>query len=347
MGYAHPFGDPKLPMAIDLSQTLVVAVTATALFDLAEADAAYQSARNTDEATAAAVYRAYMRKHEDLPLADGTGMQLVRALFGLNARKVDDLPGPIAEVIVVSRNTADTAVRVLNAIRARGLPITRLCFTGGGDVVEHLSNFGVDLFLTTNEADAQWVINERVCAAAVLKSPPSMSLSPPDDQVRIAFDGDAVLFADDSELVYKSQGLDAFTAAENRDQNQPMRDGPYAALLRKLALAQRRLPGSIDASPIRVALVTARGAPAEMRVIKTLRAWGVHVHESFFLAGFEKTRTVATFRAHIFFDDQDLHLDLAAKHVPSGRVPYLSSSPLHPSKQAPSLLPVADERSTA
>ena len=255
-------------MAIDLSQTLVVAVTATALFDLAEADAADKTARDTDETTAAAVYSAYMRVHEDQPLLEGTGMPLVQALLGLNDRKVDDLPGPITEVIVVSRNTADTALRVLNAIRARGLSITRLCFTGGSEVVEHLSNFGVDLFLTTNEADAQRVINERTCAAAVLKPPPTMSLSPPDNQVRIAFDGDAVLFADDSELVYKTKGLEAFTAAEDRDQDKPMGDGPYAALLRKLALAQRRLPGSIDASPIRVALVTARGAPAEMRVIK-------------------------------------------------------------------------------
>jgi 5'-nucleotidase len=219
-------------------------------------------------------------------------------------------------------------VRVFNNIRSRGLTISRHAFTGGQSVVDYLDAFAVDLFLTTNVEDGQRVIDAQACAAAVLK-PPQAGDAPPEDQVRIAFDGDGVLFDDSSELVYKTEGLDRFHTIENEKQNEPMNDGPYAILLRKLALLQSRLPFGADLSPIRIAIVTARSAPAEMRVINTLRHWGVYVNEIFFLGGVQKSKVVKAFRAHIFFDDQDLHLDPAAKHVPSGRVPYRSDSPLY------------------
>jgi len=228
----------------------------------------------------------------------------------------------------MSRNSPETGVRVFNNIRKRGLSISRHAFTGGESVVDYLDAFDVDLFLTTNVSDAQKVIDGKACAAAILKEPPKDRPPLPEDQVRIAFDGDAVLFDDSSELVYKLEGLKAFHSREDASEDEPMLDGPYAQLLRKLSRLQQRLPFGVEFSPVRISIVTARNSPAEMRVIKTLRQWGVYVNEIFFLGGVEKTKVVKAFKAHIFFDDQDLHLDPAANFIPSGRVPYRSDSPL-------------------
>lgn len=324
-------------MSFDLSDTLVVGISATALFDLADADAVYKAKHAKNPQNALEEYRAYMLERENEPLRDGTGMALVRALLGLNRHASDGKP--LVEVVVMSRNSPETGVRVFNNIRSRGLPIARHAFTGGESVVDYLDAFAVDLFLTTNVDDAQRVIDAKACAAAVLKPPPLSGEAPPEDQVRIAFDGDAVLFDDASELVYKTEGLDRFHTVEDEKRNEPMNDGPYAILLRKLARLQERLPFGADVSPVRIAIVTARSAPAEMRVINTLRHWGVYVNEIFFLGGVPKSKIVKAFRAHLFFDDQDLHLDPAAKHVPSGRVPYRSDSPLYsPSSAALPLL---------
>lgn len=316
-------------MALDLSDTLVVGISATALFDLTEADAVFRAKFHEDRQTAVAEYRAYMLAHEDEDLADGTGMPLVRSLLGLNRFQESGDKRPLVEVVVMSRNSPETGVRVFNNIRRLGLPISRHAFTGGESVVDYLDAFDVDLFLTTDIPDAQRVIDGQVCAAAVLKRPPVGNTTLPENQVRIAFDGDAVLFDDSSELVYKVSGLKTFHAAEDSKQDEPMQDGPYAQLLRKLARLQQRLPFGVEFSPVRIAIVTARNSPAEMRVIKTLRHWGVYVNEIFFLGGVEKTKVVRAFKAHIFFDDQDLHLDPAAKFVPSGKVPYRSDSPLN------------------
>lgn len=327
-------------MSLDFSTTLVVGISATALFDLAEADAVYKSRSVKNPQHALEDYRAYMLERENEPLRDGTGMPLVRALLGLN-RYAPSESKPLVEVVVMSRNSPETGMRVFNTIRSRGLAITRHAFTGGESVVDYLDAFAVDLFLTTNVDDAQRVIDAQACAAAILKAPPHMADAPPDDQVRIAFDGDAVLFDDSSELVYKTEGLDRFHTIENEKQNEPMSDGPYATLLRKLARLQERLPFGADVSPLRIAIVTARSAPAEMRVMNTLRHWGVYVNDIFFLGGMQKTKVVKAFRAHLFFDDQDLHLDPAAKHVPSGRVPYRSDSPLY--RALPVALEAPDE----
>ncbi len=315
-------------MALDLSDTLVVGITATALFDLTEADKVFREKYASDKETAVSEYRAYMLAHEDEPLNDGTGMPLVKALLQLNKYKKDG-DTPLVEVVVMSRNSPETGVRVFNNIRTQNLPISRHAFTGGESVVQYLDAFDVDLFLTTNIADAQRVIDDGNCATAIVKAPPSDLASIPEGQVRIAFDGDAVLFDDSSELVYKAEGLQGFHANEDAKQDVPMPDGPYAVFLEKLSRLQKRLPFGVEFSPVHIAIVTARNAPAEMRVIKTLRHWGVYVNEIFFLGGVEKAKVLKAFRPHIFFDDQDLHLDPAAKHVPAGKVPYKSSSPLN------------------
>ena len=269
-----------------------------------------------------------MLDREDEPLSDGTGMPLVKALLDLNKHQAKG-EAPLVEVVVMSRNSPETGIQVFNNIRKNNLNITRHAFTGGESVVDYLEAYDVDLFLTTNTKDAQKVIDGFTCAAAIVKKPPEDLAKIPDGQVRIAFDGDAVLFDDSSEIVYKTKGMDSFHKTEDTKQNIPMSEGPYASLLKKLARLQDRLPFSIEYSPVRIAIVTARNAPAEMRVIKTLRQWGVYVDEVFFLGGLEKSKILKAFKAHIFFDDQDLHLEEASKYIPSGKVPYLSSSKLN------------------
>ena len=315
-------------MAFDLSDTLVVGITTTALFDMRETDSVFRSKFKRDEETAIKEYRGYMLKHENEPLAAGTGMPLVEALLKLNQYQTGD-NSPLVEVVVMSRNSPETGVRVLHNIRERKLNITRHAFTGGETVVDYLAAFDVDLFLTTNVKDAQSVIDAKTCAAAILKEPPTDAARIPEGQVRIAFDGDAVLFHEKSEIVFKAEGVEAFIKQEDGHQNIPMGEGPYAIFLKKLARLQERLPFSVEYSPVRIAIVTARRAPAEMRVIKTLRHWGVYVDEVFFLGGVEKTKVLKAFKPHIFFDDQDLHLDAVSSIVPSGKVPYKSNSPLN------------------
>jgi len=319
-------------MATDLSDTLVIGISATALFDLGEADAVFREHFETDRAKAIKQYRDYMLVRENEPLAPGTGMPLVRALLELN-RQVPDHVSPLVEVVVMSRNSPETGVRVLNNIRRLELPISRHAFTGGETVVDYLDAFDVDLFLTTNVKDAQKVIDGGSCPAAIVKRPPSPGRAIPEGQVRIAFDGDAVLFDESSELVFRTEGLERFQKVEDERQDEPMGEGPYASLLRKLARLQERLPGAVEFSAVRIAIVTARNAPAEMRIIKTLRHWGVYVDEVFFLGGMDKAKVLEAFRPHIFFDDQDLHLEKISQAYPAGRVPYRSASRLNAKKE--------------
>lgn len=314
-------------MPTDFSQTLVVGISATALFDLAEADKLFEEVREFDPDKAIDEYRRYMVEREDEGLRPGTGFPLVSALLRLNSYQKDNEP-PLVEVIVLSRNSPETGIRVLKTIRDLKLKITRSAFTGGESVADYLDAFDVDLFLTTNPEDGQRVADTGQCSVGILRPPPQNMPDPPNDQVRIAFDGDAVLFSEESEIVNKTQGLAAFHEHEDQAKDTPLPDGPFATLLKKLARLQERLPFRVEHSPVRIAIVTARNAPAEMRVIRTLRHWGVYVDEAFFLGGVEKTKVLQAFRPHIFFDDQDVHLDRAANVVPSSKVPYKTDSKL-------------------
>lgn len=318
-------------MALDLSNTLVVGISATALFDLGEADRLFQERLKVDVEKAVIEYRQYMLARESEPLLDGTGMPLIRALLELNKFHQKD-EAPLVEVVVMSRNSPETGVRVFNNIRKLGLKISRHAFTGGESVADYIEAFDVDLFLTTNIKDAQKVMDAGKCAVALLKEPPKEIEQLPSDQVRIAFDGDAVLFDESSELIFKSKGLDEFQQNEDLQQHVPMLEGPYASFLQKLAKLQSRLPFGVEMSPIRLAIVTARSAPAEMRVINTLRHWGVYVNEVFFLGGLNKAAILKAFKPHIFFDDQDLHIETASKLVPAGKVPYKTDSLLNKQK---------------
>ncbi len=314
-------------MPLNLKDTLVIGISATALFDLSESDRLFQEEYKKDPNHAIEKYREYMLENEDIPLNEGIGFPLVKALLNLNRYQKKD-EAPLVEVVVMSRNSPETGIRVLNTIRQIGLNVTRSAFTAGESSADYLEAFDVDLFLTTNEADAQKVIDSGACASAVLSIPPKYKCELPDDQVRIAFDGDAVLFDESSELVYKEKGIEAFHENENNSQNIPMSEGPFANFLKKLSKLQERLPMKVEYSPVRIAIVTARNSPADLRVIKTLRHWGVYVDEAFFLGGVEKSNILKSFKAHIFFDDQDDHLRTSSLVVPSGKVLYPSSSPM-------------------
>lgn len=316
-------------MPLDLSDTLVVGISSTALFDLSEADKIFKEKKHNDSDSAIAEYREYMLQHENERLSNGTGMPLVESLLQLNDHKKDPSDAcPIVEVVVISRNSPETGFRVLNEIRQRKLPITRSAFIAGEDSTKYLEAFYVDLFLTTNEEDAQRVIDSRVCAAAVVKKPPKDNNIHSTDQVRFAFDADAVLFSEDSELINQTKGLTEFWRLEDENQDIPLPEGPLANLLKKLSKIQMRLIEKKEYSPVKLAIMTARNSPAEMRVIKTLRKWEIYIDQAFFLGGLQKKRFLKAFNPHIFFDDQDSHLEPASIEIPCAKVLYPSNSPL-------------------
>ena len=185
----------------------------------------------------------------------------------------------------------------------------------------------MDLFLSKDESDVQQIIDSGTASAALIYEPPE-GYTPEKTTVRIAFDADAVLFSDESEIIYKTQGMETFHKNESVNEMIPLKEGPHARLLKRLATIQQKMSMSVELSPLRIAIVTARNSPSHMRVLETLRNWDVYVDEAFFLGGLSKDKILKAFKAHIFFDDQDAHLKGAKIVVPSARVPYKSNSPL-------------------
>ena len=225
------------------------------------------------------------------------------------------------EVIIMSRNTADTSLRIFKSIEHYGLDITRAALVGGAEVTPYLKAFRTDLFLSAHAPDVKQAVDHDIAAGMILVG--NTRTNPEDEigQIRIAFDGDAVLFSAESEKVFKQQGLDAFIQHEMSNADMPLSKGPFANFLMTLSNLQH-LYQDREQAPIRTALVTSRSAPAHERAIKTLRNWGVRVDEAFFLGGVSKTDILASFGAHIFFDDQHVHTDPASAVVPSALVPY-------------------------
>jgi len=299
-------------MSLDLSQCLVIGISSRALFDLEEENDIFND-------NGVSAYKKHQRENEDKVLSQGTAFHLVEALLKLN-----ELSGrKLVEVIVMSRNSPDTGLRVFKSIEHYGLDITRAAFSGGENLSDYLNAFSVDLFLSKSEEDVQLAIDSG-CAAAILYAPPKeIDIS---KQIRIAFDADAVIFSEQSEHIYKTQGLDAFLAHEKDNVNKPLPEGPFAKLLKTLSFLQEQFE---ENSPIRLAIVTARNSPAHERVVQTLRTWNVHIDEAFFLGGISKDQILKAYKAHIFFDDQETHLEEASKLVPSGKVPYKTGSVLN------------------
>lgn len=298
-------------MAYDLENKLVVGVSSRALFDLTYENTIYES-------DGVEAYCSYQIEHEDELLRPGPGFPLIKALLNLN-----NLPGKegSVEVIIMSRNSPDSSLRVFKAIEHYGLNITRAVLASGASLAPYLTAFKTDLFLSAYEDDVQSAIDSNIAAGIICtEGLQTYDCDHQIRQIRIAFDGDAVLFSDESERIYQEQGLEAFEDNERRNANNPLKAGPFAKFLRTLSGLQNEFPG--EEAPIRTALVTTRCAPAHERVIRTLRAWNVRIDEVFFLGGIRKKDVLQAFGAHIFFDDQSVHTEPASEVVPAARVPY-------------------------
>jgi len=260
-------------MAYDLSQLLVIGISSRALFDLEKEDQIYD-----DQGLES--YIQYQLEHEDEILEPGTAFPLVNGLLALNEQKGDRL----VEVIVMSRNSPDTGLRIFNSIKYYDLDITRAAFTGGEALAPYLDAFKVDLFLSKSKPDVQAAIDAGVAAAFLYNPPDTTPVK--EDKLRIAFDADAVLFSEESEAIYCTQGLEAFYDNERQNAEKLLPEGPFAKLLKTLSIMQEGF--NADEAPVRIAIVTARSSPGHERVIKTLRAWGVRVDATFFLGGVSK-----------------------------------------------------------
>ena len=293
---------------------MVIGISARALFDLAKEHEIYET-EGVD------AYCRYQIEHEQDPLKPGRGFGLIRSLLALNGGE----GGEVVEVIIMSHNSPDTSLRVFNTIRYYDLPITRAVLVSGASLAPYLEAFHTDLYLSACEEDVQGAIDSGIAAGIICTErgaefDPEAVTRPA--QIRIAFDGDAVLFSDESERIFQTRGLHAFEENEEKNARNPLEEGPFAKFLKKLSDLQAMLADEEGNCPIRTALVTSRSAPAHERVIRTLRAWQVRVDEAFFLGGLEKKSVLAAFGAQIFFDDQSVHTLSAAQAVPAARVPY-------------------------
>lgn len=298
-------------MAYDLENRLVIGVSSRALFDLTVENEIFQS-------QGVEAYCSYQVEHEKELLKPGNGFKLVEALLNIN-----NIPGQEGrvEVIIMSHNNPDTSLRVFNSIAHYGLNISRAVLASGASLTPYLEAFHTDLYLSADEEDVQSAINCGIATGIICCDEIRMPGKQEEiSQIRIAFDGDAVLFSDESEQIYRERGLEAFEENERMQAENPLKQGPFAKFLKTISEIQKEFEP--QQAPIRTALVTARSAPAHERVIRTLRAWNVRIDEAFFLGGISKTEVLRAFGAHIFFDDQAVHTLPASEVVPSARVPY-------------------------
>ncbi len=308
-------------MPYSLDNLLVVGISSRALFDLEAEEAIFRT-------QGLEAYRRHQIDNENEILKLGAGFALVRALLKLNQLTENQR---LVEVVIMSRNSTETSMRIFNSIKHYGLDITRAVLSGGASLAPYLQAFNVSLFLSLHEDDVQAAVASGV-AAALLYQKPANALAEL-DQIRIAFDGDAVIFSDESERIYQTQGIEAFENHERENAGKPLPAGPFARLLKALAFIQKNFKAAEGLAagrpaPIRTALVTARSSPAHERVIRTLRAWDVTIDETFFMGGVAKSDVLAAFKPHMFFDDQPGHCAGAAPLVQTGRVPaqYLEAA---------------------
>ena len=291
-------------MPASLAGQLVVAISSRALFDFEDENRVFEASDD----------RAYMQLQLDRleqPARPGVAFSLVTKLLAFNA------PGaPRVEVVILSRNDPVSGMRVFRSAKHYGLAIQRGVFTRGESPWRYLRPLAANLFLSTNEADVRSALGAGVPAARVYPHSARASDARP-HEVRIAFDGDAVLFSDEAERVYQRDGLDAFQAHEHERATTPLAAGPFKPLLEALQQLQSEPARDMH---IRTALVTARSAPAHERAIRTLMGWNIAVDEAMFLGGLAKGEFLREFEPDFFFDDQTGHIENAMLHVPSGHV---------------------------
>lgn len=296
--------------------SLVLAVTPHALFDLREDDQAIEPDGQSPHA-------ATRRAHDAAPLRPGSAFTLVRKLLALYSRSCQRV-----EVTLVS-DSADASLRALRSLGHYGLPIARAAFTRGAPCHGHAAAFGAHLFLSTDANDVRLALHQGMAAATMVESAAD---DVSDCTVRIAFDGDAVVFSDEAEQVYTRSGIEAFIRSEQEMCHLPLAPGP----LRSFLVHLHRLQASYErnACPIRTALVTARSVSAHERALRTLQTWHIEVDEVMFLAGMNKGPMLRNFGADIFFDDQKRNCEEAVAYVPCAHVPYgIKNRPVRPALQ--------------
>ena len=284
---------------------LRIGITSRALFDL---DASHLVFTNDG----LEAYKEHQISLENTPLNPGEAFALVKKLLNLN----DLYKGKnFVEVMLLSRNTADTGLRIFNSIQYHGLDIKKAAFCGGNSPHVYAKSFKADLFLSTELEDCKCSIENGIASARIMPSKKSIL----DEKVlRVAFDGDSVLFSQESQKIYDQYGLDAFNKNEKDLADRPLIGGPFKSFLTELYKIQQSF--SKTECPIRIALVTARSAPSHEKVIKTLRDWNIRIDESLFLGGLEKKEFLKDFGADIFFDDQIDNCLAASLEVPTGQV---------------------------
>jgi 5'-nucleotidase len=299
-------------MPFQIEHKLVIGVASSALFDLSESHQVYLD-KGPDE------YRKYQEAHIDQILPRGVAFPFIRRFLNINRHFPNEAP---VEVVLFSRNSPETGLRVMRSIAHYGLDITRASFMSGQSPYSYLPAFNVSLFLSANEEDVKNALAADYPAGLVL--PSQIVDDEADDELRVAFDFDGVIADDESEAVFKREGIDVFHAHETLHAARPHQPGPLAEMFQKLALMQRLQERAQQRDPsyrkiVRIAIITARSAPAHERVVTTLKSWGVSADETFFLGGMDKARVLSVFRPHIFFDDQLTHL----KSSPGGTIPMV------------------------
>lgn len=291
-------------MPLSLQDQLVVAISSRALFDFEEENRRFEDADDRD-------YMALQMERLEVPAPAGCALPLVRKLLAFNRpdrRRV--------EVVILSRNDPASGMRVFRSVHHHGLSIERGVFTRGRSPFAYLHALGAHLFLSANEDDVRSALLAGFPAARVYPDSARAGGSHP-DEVRIAFDGDAVLFSDEAERVFQHEGLDAFQRHESSKAATPLMPGPFKPLLQALHALRSE---AHEAMRIRTALVTARSAPAHERAVRTLMAWDVEVDEAMFLGGLDKGPFLRAFEPDFFFDDQTRHCESAAGAGPTGHV---------------------------
>jgi 5'-nucleotidase len=296
---------------VTLDDKLVVAISSRALFNLEEENRIFESGDD-------AGYMKLQLERLDVPAQPGIAYSLVQKLLRFNADGRQRV-----EVVILSRNDPVSGMRVFRSGVANGISLQRGVFTQGRPPFGYLRPLRAHLFLSVNAEDVREALLAGFPAARVLVESVHASDAYP-DEVRIAFDGDAVLFSDEAERVYQAEGLDAFQRHESSKARQPLPEGPFKPLLAALHRLQQAASPSMR---IRTALVTARSAPAHERAIRTLMDWNIKVDEAMFLGGLPKGEFLREFEPDFFFDDQTGHVDAAARHVPSGHVASGISNP--------------------
>ena len=300
---------------LDLERALVIGVASSALFDLAESDAVF---REQGEER----YRDYQREHLDDVLEPGVAFPFIRRLLALNDLSDRER---LVEVVILSRNDPETGMRVMRSVASHGLDITRAIFMQGRAPYRFMKPLRMSLFLSANEADVREAISLGFAAGHVVGR---AAVDDGDADLRIAFDFDGVLADDSAEQFYQKRSLEEYQENESALADVPLPKGPLAAFLEKINRIQRIEDAKHDADPggyerrVRVAVVTARSAPAHERPINSIHQWGLRVNDAFFLGGIDKGPVLRVLQPHIFFDDQRRHVDTASRSTPSVHIPF-------------------------